>query len=84
MVIEFYSPRCKSCKIVEKYLEEALKNYNVKLMKVNVLENRDFARKFKVIALPVIVALKDGVEVGRLKGVRRRDEIESFLRKVFR
>ena len=40
---------------------------DVKFIKVNVFE-REFARSFNVIALPVIVALKDGVEIGRLKG----------------
>ena len=85
VIIEFFSPRCKSCKIVEKILEDVLKEFDdVELIKVNVLEKRDFARKFGVIALPVVVAMKDGIEVGRLKGAKTKSEIESFLMNVFR
>ncbi len=84
VVIEFYSHRCKSCEIISKFLEEILKEFkDIKFIKVNVLENREVARSFGVIALPVIVALKDGVEVGRLKGAKTKREIESFLREVF-
>ena len=84
VVIEFYSPRCKSCEVVGKFLEEILREFeDVGFVKVNVLENREIAKSFGVIALPVIVALKDGVEVGRLKGAKTKGEIEMFLREVF-
>ncbi len=84
VLIEFYSPRCKSCRDVQMVLENVLKDFGgVKFIKVNVLENREFARSFNVIALPVIVALKDGVEVGRLKGAKSKSEIVEFLREVF-
>ncbi|WP_456328159.1 thioredoxin family protein [Archaeoglobus sp.] len=84
VLIEFYSPRCKSCQDVQNILENVLKDFgDVKFIKVNVLENREFARSFNVIALPVIVALKDGVEVGRLKGAKSKSEILEFLREVF-
>ncbi len=84
VVVEFYSPRCKSCRDVENILEEVLKGFrDVELIKVNVLENRELARSFGVVAIPVIVAMRDGVEVGRLKGAKTRSEIESFLREVF-
>jgi len=56
---------------------------DVKFIKVNVFENREFAKSFNVIALPVIVALKDGVEIGRLKGAKSRSEMLEFLREVF-
>lgn len=85
VIVEFYSPKCKSCGVVERFLEDILKKFrDVKLVKVNVLERRDFARKFGVIALPVLVALKDGIEVSRLKGAKNRSEIETFLMKAFR
>ncbi|ADB57890.1 thioredoxin family protein [Archaeoglobus profundus] len=84
VVIEFYSPRCKSCQDVQKILDEVLEEFeDVRLIRVNVFENREFARSFDVIALPVIIALKDGIEVGRLKGAKSRSEIVEFLREVF-
>ncbi len=84
VVVEFYSPRCKSCKVVGEILEDVLRNFeDVELVRVNVLENRELARSFGVIAIPVIVAMRDGVEVGRLKGAKTKSEIESFLTKAF-
>jgi thioredoxin 1 len=84
VLIEFYSPRCKSCQDVQRILEDILKDFgDVKFIKVNVFENREFAKSFNVIALPVIVALKDGVEIGRLKGAKSRSEMLEFLREVF-
>ncbi len=53
VVVEFYSPRCKSCRDVENILEEVLKGFrDVELIKVNVLENRELARSFGVVAIP--------------------------------
>ena len=84
VLIEFYSPRCKSCQDVQRILEDILKDFgDVKFIKVNVFENREFAKSFNVIALPVIVALKDGVEIGRLKGAKSKSEMLEFLREVF-
>ncbi|WP_457549545.1 thioredoxin family protein [Archaeoglobus sp.] len=84
VLIVFYSPRCKSCQDVQRILENVLKDFGgVKFIKVNVFEYKEFAKSFNVIALPVIVALKDGVEVGRLKGAKSKSEIVEFLREVF-
>ncbi len=84
IVLEFYSPRCKSCHDVGRILEEVIKDFaDVKLVKINVMENRDFARSYGVIALPVLIAMKDGVEVGRLKGAKCKSEIVKFLKEVF-
>jgi thioredoxin-like negative regulator of GroEL len=44
-----------------------------------VFENRELAKKYGVIALPVLVMLENGREVGRLKGLKSKKEIKAFL-----
>jgi len=80
VLIEFYSPRSVSCRSLNSVLDAILKDYpHIRLVKVNVFKNRELAKKYGVIALPVLVMLENGREVGRLKGLKSKEEIIAFL-----
>jgi len=80
VVIDFFSKRCLACKNVNMIIEKLEKEYDdITFLKVDVHEKRDLAKRFGVIALPVLVFLKDGREVERLKGARSEKEIREFI-----
>ena len=79
-ILEFCSERCVACKTVEAIMNKLMKDYDdITLVKIDVRKNRDIARKFGVIALPVLVFIKDGVEVDRIKGARTEKELREFI-----
>jgi len=79
-IIEFYSENCHLCKVVEKLLEEVVKDFpEVEVVKVNVRRERELAKRYGVIAVPVLVFLKDGVEVDRIKRPESKEEIRRFV-----
>ncbi len=79
-ILEFCSERCVACKTVEAIMNKLIKEYHdIKLVKIDVRKNRNLAKKFGVIALPVLVFIKDGVEVDRIKGARTEKELREFI-----
>ncbi len=79
-VLEFYSERCVACKVVGEIVEKLIKEYgDVKLVKIDVRKNRDLAKEFGVISLPVLVFVRDGAEVDRIKGLKTEKEIREFI-----
>jgi thioredoxin 1 len=79
-ILEFYSERCVACKTVESIMDRLMKEYgDIKLVRIDVRRNRDIAKKFGVIALPVLIFIKDGVEVDRIKGAKTEKELRDFI-----
>ena len=50
-----------------------------KIGKVNVDDERELARKFRIFSVPTLIAFKDGKEVKRASGVLSEDEILDLL-----
>jgi thioredoxin 1 len=48
--------------------------------KVNVDQNQDLAKKYKVRNIPTLVIFKNGNEVGRIVGVKSKKAILSEVR----
>lgn len=53
----------------------------VKTGKVNIDENPELARKFKIEGIPTVVVLKDGSEKERVVGVQSKKKISDLLDK---
>lgn len=60
VLIDFYADWCGPCKMLAPTFEELAKeNPDVKFCKVNVDNNMDLARMFKVESIPLIAVVKD-------------------------
>ena len=53
----------------------------VKIGKVNVDDNPDLARKFKIKGVPTVVVLKDGTEQERVVGLLPKKKVSDLLDK---
>ena len=51
----------------------------VKVCKINVDEERELAKKYKVFSIPTLVVIKDGQPVNKSVGVKSREEILAML-----
>ena len=80
VILDFYADWCGPCKkmkpIVEAIAEE---NTNIKLGTINVDDSPELAAKFKIMSIPTLVVMKNGVETAKAVGMRSRSEILQML-----
>jgi thioredoxin 1 len=80
-VVDFFADWCMPCIMMAPVFEElSEKMSEVKFAKVNVDDNEELARKFRVMSIPTMVIFKDGKEVERLIGSRPADFLEEKFR----
>jgi len=83
VLLDFYADWCGPCRKQTKVLhdlEEFASGVNAQIIKVNVEEHPELARRYNVSSLPTLLVLKDGVVQQTKIGLTQRDEIENMLR----
>lgn len=82
-ILDFWAPWCGNCKAFAPAVEEAAKEANVKLIKVDASKDLTACDHYGIMNLPTLVILKDDAEVGRVTGVISKkdllDKLQSFL-----
>ena len=85
VLVDFWSPTCPPCLILGPIIEEIAKDFEdrAKVGKLNVLENPEIARQYKIMAIPTLIFFKDGKLMAGATGVRPKqvivDKLNSFL-----
>ena len=72
VIVDFYADWCGPCKMIGTILEE-LDEFNI--LKLNVDDFPDIARKFGVMSIPTLIKFKNGEEVKRVVGYKTKDEL---------
>ncbi|MBW9223865.1 thioredoxin family protein [Methanothermococcus sp. SCGC AD-155-E23] len=81
VVIVFYADWCKYCKALEPTLNQ-LEKEGIEIIRINVDEHPELARKFGIRGLPTVLYIKDGVEVGRTIGYNP-EEVVNKARELY-
>lgn len=80
VLVDFWAAWCGPCKMIAPILDEMAVQYpDIKIAKVNVDEEPDLARQFKVMSIPTLIAFKDGQAVSTAIGVKPKAELEKML-----
>lgn len=81
LLVDFWAPWCGPCKMVASTLNEiAETETDITIGKVNVDHNQDLAKKYKVRNIPTMLIFKNGIEAGRIVGVKSKKAILSEVR----
>ena len=78
-IVDFYADWCGPCKMLIPVLDEI---DFTDVIKVNVDEYPEIAKKFGIMSIPSLLFFKDGLEQDREIGYRGIDEIKDTFKKM--
>lgn len=83
VLVDFWAPWCTNCKSMERPLEqiEIACEGKAKVVKLNIEDEFELARKFGVRTLPTFIVFKGGESKDFVVGARPRAALEALLNK---
>ncbi|MBR6786429.1 MAG: thioredoxin [Clostridia bacterium] len=81
VLVDFWATWCMPCRMLAPTIEELAEDLEGKVIvgKVNVDEDPDLARKYRVASIPTLIVFENGAEVRRSVGVVAREDILDML-----
>ena len=80
VLIDFYATWCGPCRMVSPIVDEIAEEHPEYLVcKVNVDEQPELAKEYRVMSIPMLVVLKDGEVVESVVGARPKEAILDML-----
>ncbi len=83
-VVDFWAAWCGPCKMFAPVLDQIAEANlpDVKVGKVNVDEQPELARQFKVMTIPTVVIFKDGKAETTSVGVKPKKEVLEMIERL--
>jgi thioredoxin 2 len=81
VIVDFWASWCAPCRMITPVLETFAATHagHLKVVQVNVDENPGLTQRWRAMGIPLLVVLRDAVEVDRIEGVLPQDQLERRL-----
>lgn len=81
VLLDFWASWCGPCRMISPIIEDiATENTDIKVGKINVDEQPDLAKTFRVMSIPTIVVMKDGKAVNQVVGLQSKAAILNMIK----
>ncbi len=82
-IVDFFATWCGPCKMLSPILEKVEQDSNgqFNVVKVDIDESLDLARKYGIMSVPTMIVFKQGVDQEKLIGLRQKAQIEETVKK---
>lgn len=81
VLVDFWATWCGPCQMVAPVLEEIAEEMkDTKVCKIDVDEQPELAREYRVMSIPTLMVFKDGQAVKREVGAKPKNEILEMLK----
>ena len=83
VLVDFYADWCGPCKILSPRVAEiANESKDIKVVKINVDQNEDLARKYNISSMPTLLVIENGKELNRAVGALSKSTVLKFVREA--
>ena len=79
VVVDFWAPGCGPCMVMKKELAKIEADGQVKVVTLNILDESELAKHFKITGVPTLILFTDGVARAQTVGYQPRPQIEHFI-----
>ena len=81
VLVDFYSDSCIPCKRMSPVLSQLESEYGdkIRIVKVNINFEKNLVEKYQIQAAPTLVLFNNGVEVSRIRGAVKKDDIIELI-----
>lgn len=81
VLVDFWATWCGPCQMLGPVIEEiAGEVTDAKICKLDVDENQELAKEYRVMSIPTLIVFKDGQIAKREVGAKPKDEILQMLK----
>ena len=82
VLVDFYADWCGPCRMLSPVMEEIAQEFagKIKVCRVNADEETKLAARYRVNALPTVIAFRNGERVDSSIGVKTKQQILMLLR----
>lgn len=80
VLVDFWASWCGPCQMVLPIIEELAQELkDAKICKVNVDEEMELAKEYRVMSIPTLLVFKDGKKVKSEVGAKSKEELLKML-----
>lgn len=80
VLVDFYADWCGPCRMLASQLEDLSNNRDeTKIIKINVDENQNLAKKYGIMSIPALMLFKEGKLIDNKLGFMPKELIENWL-----
>ena len=81
VLVDFFAQWCGPCKMLAPIMDELSEEYKdkIKIVKLDVDESPETARKFDIMSIPTMHLYKNGAFVSQRVGFASSDMLEAFI-----
>lgn len=81
VLVDFFATWCQPCKTMHPVFEQLKQNVgdSIRILKVDIDNNEDFASLYQVQSVPTFILFKDGVNVWRQSGAMSLSSLMNVI-----